>query len=393
MNKIIISFNKVNQFGNELSSIKNILNTGYTILNDDILKKNKDFFYKRYNFTHDIQFFTHTCSAALEMIALACDITNDDEVIVPTYTFVTSVSSFVLRGAKIVFVDSNNNNPNLDCDKIEKLIKKKTKVIVCVHYAGIPCDIDKLLYICNKYNIILVEDSAQSINSFYKGKPLGSFGSFSTFSFHETKNIQCGEGGLLIVNNKKFLKKINLIYEKGTNRYDFKNGLIDKYSWYELGSSFSMSGIISAYLNSQLVNFDIIMKRRSEIWNKYFSLLNNNTIKYKFKLQHNKNHNYHMFYIIGTNRKYVDDIINILKKNGILACRHYISLHDSPYIKNNYKKSDIIYSKNYENDIVDMINSKNYENNLLRLPLYYELENKSIDTICKIITKYCENNI
>ena len=381
--KICIPFNKIKVFGNELSQIDDILKSGYTILNKNILRKNKDFFFERFNFNPTSQFFTHTCSHALEMIALACNLSNDDEIIVPSYTFVTSVSSFKLRGAKLIFVDSNKTNPNIDCDKIEEVITKKTKIIVCVHYAGIPCDIDKLLYLCNKYNIILVEDAAQSINSFYKGKPLGSFGKFSTFSFHETKNIQCGEGGLLIVNDKNFLKKINLIYEKGTNRNDFNNGIVDKYTWYELGSSFAISGITLAYLNSQLINFDKIVNKRQEIWYKYYNLLNNKNIKSKFKLQNKENHNFHMFYIIGLNLIYTNDIINLLKNKGILCAKHYITLHDSPYIKK--------YENINEYNITDMKNSKNYENNLIRLPLYYDLNNENIDLISNIINEYCNN--
>jgi dTDP-4-amino-4,6-dideoxygalactose transaminase len=377
MEKNIIPFNKTSVFGNELNILNECINNNITTLNDNILQKNKTFFNTTYGFNKESMFFTHTCSHALEMIALACDIDENDEVIVPSFTFVTSASAFALRGAKLVFIDSNISNPNMDCDKIEELITKKTKVIVCVHYAGIPCDIDKLLNICEKYNIILVEDSAQSINSFYKNKPLGTFGSFSTFSFHETKNIQCGEGGLLLVNDKNFINKIKLIYEKGTNRIDLKNGLVDKYSWYELGSSFAMSGITASYLYSQLLNLSLIISKREEIWNTYYKLLNNEIIKDKFILQEQKNHNFHMFYIIGKLDNYVEDIIKILKDNKIMACRHYVTLHDSPYIKKKF-----IYNNSFEN-------SKNYQKNLIRLPLYHDLNNSDIQIICKLIIDYC----
>ncbi|MCC8173856.1 MAG: dTDP-4-amino-4,6-dideoxygalactose transaminase, partial [Odoribacter sp.] len=267
----MIPFNKPYLTGKETEYIKSSVDSGKISGNGIFTKKCHSFFEENYGFKKCL--LTTSCTDALEMAAILCDIKPGDEVIVPAYTFVSSALAFVRQGAKIVFADSYKDNPNIDADKIEELITPKTKVIVPVHYAGIACDMDKIMAIAEKYNLLVVEDAAQGIDSYYKGKPLGGIGHLGCFSFHETKNIIAGEGGMLTINDDRFLRRSEIIWEKGTNRSEFFRGEVNKYGWVDIGSSFLPSEIISAFLYAQLENIDRIQEKRKEIWNTYYNSL------------------------------------------------------------------------------------------------------------------------
>jgi dTDP-4-amino-4,6-dideoxygalactose transaminase len=343
-------------------------------------KKCQKFFADNFNFQYS--FLTPSCTAALEMAALLANISEGDEVIVPSYTFTSTANAFVLRGAKIKFADSNIYNPNIDPSEIEKLITNKTKVIVIVHYAGIACDMKAIKLLTKKFGLLLIEDCAHSINSYLYGKPLGSYGDLSCFSFHDTKNISSGEGGLLVVNNKRFLKRAEIIREKGTNRAAFFRGEINKYSWVDIGSSFLCSEITSAYLYGQLCNFDKIQEKRVKIFECYYSNLKNKS-SYKsglFELPNIINlesRNGHIFYIVLKSRKVRDQLIIFLRENNIQAVSHYISLHKSKF----YRK---------EHGSRPLRNSDKYTNCLLRLPLYPNLKLYEMNKITNLIEKFFE---
>ena len=264
-----ISFNRSYLTGKEAHYMYQAVYAHKLCGNGQFTKKCQSFFEERYGFKKAI--LTTSGTDALEMAAILCDVQPGDEVIVPSYTFVSSALAFVRQGAKIIFADSCVDNPNIDADKLETLITDKTKVIVPVHYAGVACDMDKIMEIANRHNILVVEDAAQAIDSYYKGKPLGGIGHFGCFSFHETKNVTAGgEGGMLCVNDERFVRRAEIIWEKGTNRAEFFRGMVNKYGWVDTGSSFLPSEINSAFLWAQLENLDVIQERRKAIWNMYY---------------------------------------------------------------------------------------------------------------------------
>ena len=273
---IQIPFNKPYLTGNETKYIETAVNSGKISGNGEFTKKCQSFFEEKYGLKKCL--LTTSCTDALEMAAILCDIKQGDEVIVPSYTFVSSALAFVRQGAKIVFADSLPYHPNIDVDKVESLITKKTKAIVPVHYAGMACDMDKIMALAEKHNLFVIEDAAQAIDSYYfnkngEKKPLGSIGDLATFSFHETKNIISGEGGMLVINNEKFIKRAEIIWEKGTNRAEFFRGEVNKYGWVDTGSSFLPSEIIAAFLWAQIENIEDIQAKRKKIWEKYYTLL------------------------------------------------------------------------------------------------------------------------
>jgi len=368
------NFNKpfiVNKsFSNITETVKkfNISGDGY------FTKKCHTFFKDKYKFANT--FLTPSCTSALEMIALLMNIEPGDEIIMPTFTFVSCANAFVLRGARIRFVDSNSKEPNIDVSKINALVNKKTKAILVVHYAGIPCDMDVLVKLIKKHSLILIEDCAHSIDSYYKNKPLGSFGDFSTFSFHDTKNITCGEGGLLVVNNKKYIKRAEIIREKGTNRSSFFRGEVKKYSWIDVVSSYLPSDITAAYLYGQLVNLDIIQSKRIKIFNRYVTNLNKHTRYFKIpNNQPGKKYNGHMFYIILKTKKERSSLIDYLSKNKIQAVSHYVPLHSSKF-----------YEQKHDGRLCT--NADLFSSRLLRLPLHPYLKMNDIDYICKNILNF-----
>jgi dTDP-4-amino-4,6-dideoxygalactose transaminase len=340
-------------------------------------KKCQEFFEKKYGFKKCL--LTTSCTDALEMCAILLDIKPGDEVIVPSYTFVSTANAFVLRGARIVFIDSNSCNPNLDASKIEVAITERTKAIVVVHYAGIACDMDEVIRLSRKYNLFVIEDAAQAVDSFYNGKPLGSFGQLSAFSFHETKNIISGEGGMLVINDPAFIERAEIIREKGTDRAKFFRGEIDKYGWVDIGSSFLPSDIIAAFLFAQLENIESVQAKRKALWNKYCELLKPLSDKCFFKIPFIPTYatnNAHMFYIVCRNLRERTDLIHVFKDHDIMAVFHYQSLHKSLY----YKVSD--------GSSEDLPCSDKYTDCLLRLPLYYELSEDQVEFICSQIENF-----
>ena len=268
MTRKLIDFNRPYLTGKETHYIYEAVSTGKISGNGAFTKKCQQFFESTYRFKKAL--LTTSCTDALEMAAILTDIQPGDEVILPSYTFVSTANAFVLRGAKLVFADSCNNEPNMDADKIEELITDKTKVIVPVHYAGVSCDMDKIMEVAEKHNLFVVEDAAQAVDSYFKDRPLGGIGHLSAFSFHETKNIISGEGGMLVINDDRFIQRAEIIWEKGTNRSAFFRGEVDKYGWVDVGSSFLPSEVVSSFLYAQLENIGDIQGRRKAIWNTYY---------------------------------------------------------------------------------------------------------------------------
>ena len=377
----MIPFNKPYLTGKEMQYIEEAVKSGKISGNGLFTKKCQEFFEKEFGFKKTL--LTTSCTDALEMAAILADIKVGDEVIVPSFTFVSTALAFVRQGADIVFADSYSDNPNIDADQIEALITEKTKAIVVVHYAGIACDMDKIMSIANKHGIILIEDAAQAIDSYYISKDgtkkaLGSIGHLSAFSFHETKNIISGEGGMLCINDDRFIQRAEIIWEKGTNRSQFFRGEVDKYSWVDTGSSFLPSEIISAFLWAQIENMRDIQDKRIKIWNRYYEGLSSfepvSIKKPKLPLiPEYATNNAHMFYLVYDN---VDDrtkFIQHLKDKGILSVFHYLSLHKSSY----YEK--------YSTRKSELPNSDMFSDCLVRLPLFYELTDEQVEYIINTI--------
>lgn len=320
---------------------------------------------------------TTSCTDALEMCAMLVDIQAGDEVIVPSYTFVSSALAFTRNGAKIVFVDSRPDIPSMDETQLEKLITPRTKVIVVVHYAGVSCDMDVIMEIANRHNIIVVEDAAQAIDAFYKARPLGSIGQLSTFSFHATKNIQCGEGGMLAINDKHFCNRAETLWEKGTNRAEFFRGEVDKYGWRDTGSSFLPSDYTAAFLVAQIEQWAVIQARRKAIWERYYlglKDLKNITVAH---IPAYATNNAHMFYFTCASLEERTALIKFLRDNEIVANFHYQSLHKSDFMTN---------QPNYVTP--NLPQSDRYTDCLLRLPFYYELSNEEVDLVINKVKEF-----
>ncbi|MCF6367015.1 MAG: dTDP-4-amino-4,6-dideoxygalactose transaminase [Bacteroidales bacterium] len=365
-----ITFNKPYLTGKEAHYIfQAVYEHNHISGNGYFTKKCQTFFEQRYGFKKTLM--TTSCTDALEMSAMLIDLKQGDEVIMSSYTFVSTANAFVRQGAKIIFADSEKNTPNIDADKVEELITERTKAIVPVHYAGMACDMDKIMALAKKYNLFVIEDAAQAIDSFYKGKPLGSIGHLGAFSFHETKNLQSGEGGLLIINDERFLKRAEIIWEKGTNRAAFFRGEVDKYGWVDIGSSFLPSDMIAAFLYAQLENLDNIQNKRKQIWQQYYKLLKPLEGKGLIQLPQIPDYasnNAHMFYIVCNSLEERTNLLAYLKENGIFAVFHYLSLHKSEFYKEIHGNRELKMSDYYEN-------------RLLRLPFFFELSNENVEII------------
>jgi dTDP-4-amino-4,6-dideoxygalactose transaminase len=322
---------------------------------------------------------TTSCSHALEMGAILANIEPGDEVIMPAYTFVSTANAFVLRGAKVVFVDIRPDTMNIDENKIEEAITKKTKAIVPVHYAGVSCEMEIISKIAKKNNLLVIEDAAQAIGAYYNEKPIGVYSDISCISFHETKNIHSGEGGAIIINNSEYLERAEIIREKGTNRSKFIRGQVDKYSWVDLGSSYLPSELNAAILLAQLESIDTITNRRLEIWDLYFQnlkqLMFNGYIELP-SIPENCKHNAHIFYIKLKDINERQSIINFLKEANILSVFHYIPLHSAP--------AGLKYSRFSGKDEYTTIESER----LLRLPLHYSLLNSEVNLISERIINF-----
>ena len=371
----MINFNVPYIVGTEFGYIQDAINKGKLSGNGEYTKKCQQFFEEKFGFKKTL--LTTSCTDALEMCAILADIKEGDEVIVPSFTFVSSALAFVRQGAKIIFADSRIDHPGIDEKSIEKLITPKTKAIVPVHYAGVACDMDIIMDIANRHNIIVIEDAAQAIDSYYKGKPLGTIGHLSAFSFHETKNIQCGEGGLLGINDERFIDRAEIIWEKGTNRSQFFRGEVNKYGWVDTGSSFLPSEINAAFLWAQLEALEDIQNKRKKVWEAYQKEFANLPLKHKTYIPDFATNNAHMFYLLCDSLEQRTALIKYLRDNDILAVFHYISLHSSDF-----------YQDKYEGENLEQ--SDKYTNTLVRLPLYAGLETEEVEKIIKLVKIFFE---
>ena len=371
-----ITFNKPYLSGNETKYIEESVRSMKISGDGMFTKKCHAFFEEKYGFHKCL--LTTSCTDALEMAAILIDIQAGDEVIMPSYTFVSTANAFVLRGAKIVFVDSLPDHPNIDVSKIEALITPKTKVIVPVHYGGVACDMDVIMELATRYNLFVIEDAAQAIDSFYKGLPLGGIGHLAAFSFHETKNIISGEGGMLVINDAQFAERAEIIREKGTNRSQFYRGEVDKYGWMDIGSSFLPSDIIAAFLFAQLENLDRIQEKRKQIWNLFYLKLvdTKNRGHFKFlEINETQTNNGHLFALIMNS---IDDrtaLIDFMRKEDVMPVFHYLSLHKSPYYQDKYEGGELE-------------NCDKFADTLLRLPFYHDLSIEDIEKITSLIIQF-----
>ncbi|PRM91343.1 dTDP-4-amino-4,6-dideoxygalactose transaminase [Arcobacter cryaerophilus gv. occultus] len=362
----MIPFNKPPLTGNEEKYVLESMKSSKISGDGEFTKRCHRWFEERFDCKKVL--LTPSCTHALEMAALLLEIKEGDEVIMPSYTFVSTADAFVLRGAKIVFVDIRPDTMNIDESKIEQAITSKTKVIVPVHYAGVACEMDTIMDIAKRNNLFVVEDAAQGMMSTYKGKALGTIGHFGAYSFHETKNYtSAGEGGLLLVNDDRFKDRAEIIREKGTNRSLFFRGMVDKYSWVDLGSSYLMNDMSAAYLWGNLEVADEINQNRLNTWQKYYDGLKQLEEKGFIELPQIPDecvHNAHMFYIKVKNLEERTKLLDYLKQNDILAVFHYIPLHSA--------SAGLKFGR-FDGD--DVFTTKESER-LLRLPMYYNFEEK-----------------
>jgi dTDP-4-amino-4,6-dideoxygalactose transaminase len=373
-----IPFNKPYLTGRELEYIRQAVGLGKISGNGGFTQKCHEFFEKKYGFKKCL--LTHSCTAALEMAAILIDIQPGDEVIMPSFTFVSTANAFVLRGAKIVFADSRADHPGIAEERIEELITPRTKAIVPVHYAGVACDMDRIMDIAARHGLCVIEDAAQAIDGYYSGKdgrkrPLGGIGHLAAFSFHETKNVISGEGGMLVVNDERFSKRAEIIWEKGTDRAAFFRGEVDKYGWVDVGSSFLPSEIIAAFLWAQLENLDDIQSRRRELWERYqhelAPLAAAGHVRLPF-IPGYASHCFHLFYLVCRDLARRTNLIAKLRDENIHAVFHYLSLHRSPYYQGRH-------------DGRELRQADLYADRLLRLPLFYELAETDISRICRVV--------
>jgi dTDP-4-amino-4,6-dideoxygalactose transaminase len=349
----MIPFHKPHIFKKDIEFVTEVLRSGQLAGNGIYTKRCHDFLEQRYRLNKCL--LTTSCTTALEMAALLLNLKNGDEVIVPAYAYVSTANAFALHGAKLVYVDSQETSPNLDIDLIPDLITSKTKAIVVVHYGGVAVDMDRVMEIAEKNNIIVIEDAAHGVDAYYNDKPLGSVGHFGTLSFHSTKNITSGHGGLLMVNDKKFADRADLLWQKGTDKTKFDTGMSKRYQWQDLGSSFFPAETIAAHLYGQLQHIDQVTGKRVEQWEYYSKALSD-----YFEvpvIPEFAQHNGHIFYIKTKNLKQRHSIQQSLSNRNITTASHYLSLSESPFNK----------------DQIKLPQSRNWQECLLRLPLYHEL--------------------
>ena len=382
----MIDFNRPTLTGKEAHYMYQAVYNGKLSGNGMFTKRCQAWFEERYGFRKCL--LTTSGTDALEMCAMLCDLQPGDEVIIPSYTFVSTALAFLREGAKVVFADSMKRNPNLDAETLEALITPRTKVIVPVHYAGVACDMDAIMTIADKHHLLVVEDAAQAIDSYYKSsisniqssiRPLGGIGHLAAFSFHETKNITAGgEGGLLVVNDERFIRRAEIIWEKGTNRAEFFRGEVNKYGWVDMGSSFLPSEVNAAFLWAQLENIDAIQHKRKYIWETYQKRLKPLAEKGCFSLPDIPDYatnNAHMFYLVLPSLEARTALIKYLKENGVGAVFHYLSLHSSEFYKSRH-------------DGRQLPECDRYADCLVRLPLFYDLTIEQVNTICDLIKTY-----
>ena len=376
-----IPFNIPYSTGQELTYIGQAIQAHKTAGDGPFTKLCQAWMEQRYGFKKCL--LTTSCTDALELAALLLNIQPGDEVIVPSYTFVSTVNAFALRGAHLVFADSTALNPNIDPEAIKALITPRTKAIVVVHYAGMACDMEAIMQMANEYQLFVVEDAAQAIDAYYQHKPLGSFGHLAAFSFHETKNIQSGEGGMLVVNDARFSLQAEILREKGTNRAAFFRGEVDKYGWVAVGSSFLASDITAAFLYAQLEQLTAIQAKRCALWQAYqdsfIPLAAKGLIKVPEALQ-GATSNGHLYYLVCKDIHQRNALIACLKEQGIQAVFHYLSLHSSAYFAGQYKGAALPYSDYYSDCLV-------------RLPLYADLSSEQQTQIINCILDFFKINL
>lgn len=356
-----IPFNRFHLTGKEVTYLQEVVQTDRISGDGLFTKRCNQFLEEKFNFKK--VFLTTSCTHSLEIAALLAGIEPGDEVILPSYTFVSTANAFMLRGAKIVFADSNPDNPNLDVAMLERHITDKTKAVVPIHYAGIACDMDQLKALAQQYDFWIIEDAAQALNAYHKDQPLGSIGEVGCFSFHDTKNITCGEGGLLAINQPELRQKAEIIREKGTNRAAFYRGEIDKYGWVDVGSSYLPSDLLAAFLLAQLESLEAIQTKRMQLWDNYFQELSYLEQRGDVRLPcipDYAKHNAHIFYLVCPNGEVRDNLMYFLRENDIQAPFHYLSLHQSSFYKDKYVGPPLPYSDHYTDC-------------LIRLPLFYDL--------------------
>ena len=372
----MIPFNKPYFSGRELSYIEEVCHSDTMSGNGQFTKLCHGFFEKRYGFRKCL--LTTSGTDALEMCAMLCELKPGDEVIVPSYTFVSSALAFLREGATVRFADSGRENPNITAETIAPLITDKTRVICVVHYAGVACDMDAIMALAEEHHLLVVEDAAHAIDAYYKGRPLGGIGHLAAFSFHETKNISSGEGGMLVVNDERFMRRSEILWEKGTNRAEFYRGMVNKYGWCDMGSSFLPSEFNAAYLWAQLEQIDDIQGQRLHIWQRYDEALLG-------RLRHGicvmpetpdyATNNAHMYYLLCPSLKERTALMNYLKNHGVQTTFHYLPLHSSTY-----------YAPRHDGR--PLPECDRYGDCLVRLPLFYELTDSEIDEITALLLAY-----
>ncbi len=372
-----IPFNKPFVVGKEMFNIAKAVVDGHLAGNGSFTKQCHEWLENRLDCIK--AFLTHSCTGALEMAANLCDIAPGDEIIMPSFTFVSTANAFVLRGGVPIFVDIRPDTLNIDEKRIEEAITDKTKVIVPVHYAGVPCAMDEIQRIAEKYKLFIVEDAAQALLSIYKDRYLGAVGHFGCLSFHETKNIISGEGGALLVNDERFIRRAEIIWEKGTDRAQFFRGEVDKYTWVDIGSSYLPSELVSAFLYAQMEQADQIIIKRRRLFDQYYTLLRQLEKKGLIHLPYvdsDRASNGHIFYIITNSLAERTRLIEYLKKCGIYAVFHYVPLHSSPAGKRFGRVSG---SAEVTDDISDR---------LVRLPLYYEMSEDDVQFVVEKLDEF-----
>lgn len=377
MQKELIHFNVPPFIESSLDYMKQAIDSHKICGDGQFTKKCNEWLEKRFNAKKVL--LTTSGTSALEMAAVLCDINPGDEVILPSFTFSSSANAFVLQGAKLVFVDIRKDTMNIDENKIEEAITDKTKVICAVHYAGVACEMDTIMDIAKKHNLLVVEDAAQGVMSSYKGKALGTIGDFGCYSFHETKNYSMGEGGAIIINNDKYIERAEIVREKGTNRTKFFRGQVDKYTWVDKGSSYLPSELNAAYLWSQLEVADEINNNRLATWNRYYSELKPYVEKGIIEVPYipqNCVHNAHMFYIKLKDLETRTKFISFMKENSILCVFHYVPLHSAPEGLKVGRFNEIDKNTTTESD------------RLVRLPLYYNIKKEDLDYIIEKINNF-----
>ena len=376
----MIPFNKPYFSGRELSYIEEVCHSDTMSGNGQFTKLCHGFFEKRYGFRKCL--LTTSGTDALEMCAMLCRLQPGDEVIVPSYTFVSSAIAFLREGAFIRFADSGSEDPNITAANIEPLINERTKVIVVVHYAGVACDMDAIMALAEKHHLMVVEDAAHAIDSYYKNRPLGSIGHVAAFSFHETKNINCGEGGMLVVNDEKLVSRAEILWEKGTNRAEFYRGMVNKYGWCDMGSSFLPSEFNAAYLWAQLEQIDDIQGKRRLIWETYDQVLRGH-LPEGFRLAELPDYatnNYHMYYVLCPSLKVRTRLMDFLKNKGVQTTFHYLPLHSSKYYEDKH-------------DGRELVNCDRYADTLMRLPLFYEETGEEAAQVAKLVLEGAKRSL